>query len=229
MAGINAALKIKGEKPFLLNRHEAYIAVLIDDLITKGVEEPYRLFTSRAEYRLFLRIDNADKRLTPQAFKLGLIKEKDYEAYQKKQEKIKKAKHFLQQEKMINKKGEKISLKDFLKKPEVQFKNVIEYKKFDERLTDEEIRHIESEVKYEGYIKKQDKEIARIRKIDKEKIPESTDFREIPGFTGEVIEKLAKARPKSLGEAKKIPGMTPAAIVNLHIYLKCQRRENYKK
>ena len=223
MAGINAALKIKGGKPFLLNRHEAYIAVLIDDLITKGVEEPYRLFTSRAEYRLLLRIDNADKRLTPHGFKLGLIKEKDFEAYQKKQEKIKKAKHFLQQEKMMNEKREKISLKDFLKKPEVHFKNVVEYKKFNERLSDEEIRHVESEVKYEGYIKKQDKEIARIRKIDREKIPESTNFREIPGFTREVIEKLAKARPKNIGEAKKIPGMTPAAVVNLHIYLKCQR------
>lgn len=229
MAGINAALKIKEKKPFLLNRNEAYIAVLIDDLITKGVEEPYRLFTSRAEYRLFLRIDNADKRLTPLGFKLGLIKEKDLEAYQKKQEKIKKVKHFLQQEKMMNEKREKISLKDFLKKPEVHFKNVVEYKKFNEKLSDEEIRHIESDVKYEGYIKKQDKEVARIKKIDREKIPESTNFQEIPGFTREVIEKLAKARPKNIGEAKKIPCMTPAAVVNLHIYLKCQRGKNHKK
>lgn len=229
MAGINAAQKIKRRKPLILDRHEAYIAVLVDDLVTKGVEEPYRLFTSRAEYRLLLRIDNADKRLTPYGYKLGLIKDKDYEVYQRKQDKIKKAKYFLRHEKILNDKREKISLKDFLKKPEVKFKNVVEYKKFNETLTDEEIRHIESEVKYEGYIKKQEKEIARIGKIDGEKIPDNTDFKKIPGFTREVIEKLAKARPKTIGEAKKIPGITPAAIVNLHIYLKCQMRDNHKE
>jgi len=229
VAGVNAALKIKKKKNFILNRDEAYIAVLIDDLISKGVEEPYRLFTSRAEYRLALRIDNADKRLVPYSYKLGLIKEEDYEAYLKKQEKIKNVLHFLNTEKISREDGERTSLKDLLKKPEVKFKNVVEYKKFFEPLTDEEIRHVESEVKYEGYLKKQEKEIARIRKTDKEKIPEGTDFRKVPGLTREGIEKLEKTRPRTIGEAKKISGITPAAVVNLHIYLSLQKRKNKNK
>jgi len=225
MAGINAALKIKKQKPFILRRDEAYIGVLIDDLISKGVEEPYRLFTSRAEYRILLRIDNADKRLIKYGYRYGLIEEKEYEVFLKKQEKINKTMAFLQKEKIKTKSNETISLKDFLKKPEVKLENVLEYKKFKFNLTDEEIRHIESEVKYEGYLKKQEKEIARIRKIDKEKIPKEVDYGKIPGFTQEVREKLEKFRPQTIGEAKKIPGITPAAIVNLHVYLNIQKRE----
>ncbi|MBC8358138.1 MAG: tRNA uridine-5-carboxymethylaminomethyl(34) synthesis enzyme MnmG [Candidatus Aminicenantes bacterium] len=225
MAGINAALKIKKRKPFILRRDQAYIAVLIDDLISKGVEEPYRLFTSRAEYRLLLRIDNADKRLTQYGYDLGLIKEKDYENYLKKQENIKKTMEFLKKEKIITENNEKIPLKNMLKKPEVRFKNVVEYKKFKLPLSDEEIRNIESEVKYEGYLKKQEKEIARIKRVDKEKIPKNTEFKKIAGLTGEVIEKLEKTRPQTIGEAKKIPGITPAATINLHIHLKIQKRK----
>ncbi len=228
MAGINASLKIKKEKYFVLGRDEAYIGVLIDDLVTKGVDEPYRLFTSRAEYRLLLRIDNADKRLTQYGYNYGLIKEQDYEAYQKKQERIEKAMHFLQKERIITENKEKLRLKDLLKKPEVKFKNVVEYKKFSGLLTDEEIRHVESEVKYEGYLKKQEKEIARIKKIEGEKIPENTNFRKIPGLTGEVMEKLEEIRPQTIGEAKKIPGITPAATLNLHIYLSIQKRKSEK-
>ena len=225
MAGINAALKIKKKKPFILGRDEAYIGVLIDDLITKGVEEPYRLFTSRAEYRLLLRIDNADVRLTPYGYKLGLIPAKDYQVFRRKQEKIKKVMHVFQTEKVVTENKERILLRDLLKKPEVRLENVVEYKKFDVSLTDEEIRHIESEIKYEGYLKKQEKEIERIKKIDREKIPEDIEFRKIPGLTREVIEKLERARPQTLGEAKKIPGMTPAASINLHIYLNIQRKD----
>ena len=225
MAGINAALKIKKRKPFILRRDQAYIAVLIDDLISKGVEEPYRLFTSRAEYRLLLRIDNADKRLTQYGYNLGLIKEKDYENYLKKQENIKKTMEFLKKEKIITENNEKIPLKDMLKKPEVRFKNVVEYKKFKLPLSDEEIRNIESEVKYEGYLKKQEKEIARIKRVDKEKIPKNTEFKKIAGLTGEMVEKLEKTRPQTIGEAKKILGITPAATINLHIYLKIQKRK----
>lgn len=226
MAGINAALKIKKREPFILRRDEAYIAVLIDDLISKGVEEPYRLFTSRAEYRLFLRIDNADKRLIKYGYKFGLIKEKDYEAYLRKLERTNRVMHFLLKEKIRTEDKDTISLKDFLKKPEVRFKNVLEYKKPELSLSDEEVRYIESEVKYEGYLKKQAKEIARIIKIDKEKIPENIEFKKISGFTREVIEKLEKYSPKTIGEAKKIPGITPAAIVNLHIYINLKKKKN---
>jgi tRNA uridine 5-carboxymethylaminomethyl modification enzyme len=228
MAGINASLKIKKKKQFILGREEAYIGVLIDDLISKGVEEPYRLFTSRAEYRLLLRVDNADKRLTQYGYNYGLIKEKDYEAYQKKQERIQKTMRFLDKERIITENKEKMRLMDLLKKPEVKFKNVVEYKKFNGLLTDEEIRHVESEVKYEGYLKKQEKEIARIAKIDGEKIPKSTNYRKIPGLTREVIEKLEEIQPQTIGEAKKIPGITPAATMNLHIYLSMQKRRSGK-
>ena len=232
MVGINAALKIKKQKPFILGRDEAYIGVLIDDIISKGVEEPYRLFTSRAEYRILLRIDNADKRLIKYGYKYGLIKEEEYEAYLEKKKKIETSMVFLQQEKIKTESNEKISLKNFLKKPEVKFQNVLEYKKFKFNLTDEEIRHIESEVKYEGYLKKQEKEIARMRKMDKERIPGNVIFGKIPGLTREVREKLEKFRPQTLGEAKKISGMTPAAIVNLHLYLNIQKnvpRETLKE
>ncbi len=225
MAGINAALKTKKEKPFLLGREEAYLAVLIDDIISKGVEEPYRLFTSRAEHRLALRIDNADKRLVPYGYRFGLIKEDDYHEYEKKQEKLKRAMLFLKEEKFVKEDNEKISLKDWLKKPEVSLKNVLEYKKFAEPLAEEEKRHIESEVKYEGYLKKQEKEIARIKKIDREKIPRSLDFRKIPGLTREGIEKLEKLRPNTIGEVKRIPGITPAAVVNIHAFLSVQKKK----
>ncbi|MCK4264461.1 MAG: tRNA uridine-5-carboxymethylaminomethyl(34) synthesis enzyme MnmG, partial [Candidatus Aminicenantes bacterium] len=134
--------------------------------------------------------------------------------------------HFLIKEKIRTEDKDTISLKDFLKKPEVRFKNVLEYKKPELSLSDEEVRYIESEVKYEGYLKKQAKEIARIIKIDKEKIPENIEFKKISGLTREVIEKLEKYSPKTIGEAKKIPSITPAAIVNLHIYINLKKKKN---
>jgi len=228
MAAINAVLKIKGKNPFILRRNEAYIAVLIDDLVSKGVEEPYRLFTSRAEYRLNLRIDNADKRLNTYGYELGLLDEDDYKRYLNKQKKLNAVMMFLEKEKIQTQTNVKIPLKDFLKKPEVRFENMLEYTKLDVDLSDEEKRFIESEVKYEGYLKKQEKEIARIAKIDKEKIPESVEFHKIPGLTGEVAEKLKKFAPQTIGEAKKIPGMTPASLINLHIFINLQKKEEIK-
>ena len=224
MAGINATLKIKRKPPFILRRDEGYIAVLIDDLISKGVEEPYRLFTSRAEYRLNLRIDNADKRLIGYGYELGLIQKDVYDRYLKKQEKLNTVMAFLEKEKIRTKTMERISLKGLLKKPEVTIENVLEYTKLDVDLADEEKRFIESEIKYEGYLKKQEKEIARIGKIDKEKIPQTIEFTKVPGLTREVAEKLKKYAPQTIGEAKKIPGITPASIVNLHIYISLQKK-----
>ncbi len=224
MAGINAALKIKRKPPFILRRDEGYIAVLIDDLISKGVEEPYRLFTSRAEYRLNLRIDNADKRLIGYGYELGLIQKDVYDRYLKKQEKLNTVMAFLEKEKIRMKTMERVSLKGLLKKPEVTIENVLEYTKLDVDLADEEKRFIESEIKYEGYLKKQEKEIARIAKIDKEKIPQTIEFNKVPGLTREVAEKLKKYTPQTIGEAKKIPGVTPASIVNLHIYISLRKK-----
>jgi len=228
MAGINAALKIRGKSPLILRRDEAYIAVLIDDLISQGVEEPYRLFTSRAEYRLNLRMDNADKRLTVYGHALGLIKPEDYKKYQEKQERMQRVMCFLEKEKIPSVNHDLISLKDMLKKPEGKWENVIEYIPSNVLLTDDEKRFLASEIKYEGYIKKQEKEIARITKIDKEKIPKNMVYTNIPGLTREVTEKLEKFVPRTIGEAKKIPGITPASIINLHIAITIHRKQKIK-
>ncbi len=228
MAGINAALKIQEKPPFVLRRNEAYIAVLIDDLISRGIEEPYRLFTSRAEYRLNLRIDNADKRLTEYGYALGLINSDDHRNYQEKQARLKRVMCFLEKEKIQMENRENISLKDFLKKPEVKWENVIEYVPSDMLLTDEDKRFCESEIKYEGYIKKQEKEIARITKLDGEKIPKGMAYTNVPGLTREVIEKLEKFAPQTIGEAKKIPGVTPASVLNLHIAIAIHRKQKTK-
>jgi tRNA uridine 5-carboxymethylaminomethyl modification enzyme len=228
IAGINAALKIKGEAPLILRRNEAYIAVLIDDLISRGVEEPYRLFTSRAEYRLNLRMDNADKRLTDYGFSLGLINPEDYRDFQKKQERLKRVMQFCDEKKIRMRTSESISLKDFLKKPEVKWENVIKYVPSDMLLTEEEKRYCESEIKYEGYIKKQEKEVARLSKQDGKKIPGNLVYANIPGLSREVIEKLEKFSPRTIGEAKKIPGVTPASIINLHIAIAVHKRQKTK-
>jgi tRNA uridine 5-carboxymethylaminomethyl modification enzyme len=228
IAGINAALKILGKQPFVLRRNEAYTAVLIDDLISRGVEEPYRLFTSRAEYRLNLRMDNADKRLTEYGYTLGLINPDDYKYYREKQNRVKRAITFLEKEKIQAENRENISLKDFLKKPEGKWENMIEYIPSDMFLTDEEKRFCESEIKYEGYIKKQEKEIARITKLDNEKIPRGMSYANVPGLTREVIEKMEKFAPQTIGEAKKIPGITPASVVNLHIAIAIHRKQKSK-
>ena len=228
IAGINASRKVQGNTPFVLGRNEAYIAVLIDDLISRGIEEPYRLFTSRAEYRLNLRMDNADRRLTGYGHDLGLIGHEDFRSFQKKQERINQVMLFCEREKFAKEKGEPISLKDFLKKPEVKWENVIEYIPSDMPLTDEERRFCESEIKYEGYIKKQEKEIARISKLDAEKIPRDFAYSSVPGLTREVTEKLDKFSPRTIGEAKRIPGITPASIINLHVAITIQRKQKTK-
>jgi tRNA uridine 5-carboxymethylaminomethyl modification enzyme len=229
MAGINAALKIKRKKPFVLGRHEAYIGVLIDDLVTKGVEEPYRLFTSRAEYRLNLRTDNADQRLIRYGYQLGLIGESDYRRFLEKRERIIEAISFLTNEKINLETGERISLKDWLKKPHIKWQNVLEYKKFCSPLRAEEMRFIEAEVKYEGYLRRQEKEIAEIGRIDRIKIPAGFDFSVVQGLTREAVEKLEKAKPETLGQARQIPGLTPVAVMNIYLYLKTQDRRHKRK
>ncbi len=225
LAGINASLGLQGKKPLILGRDEAYMGVLVDDIISKGVEEPYRLFTSRAEYRLCLRIDNADRRLTKLGFEIGLIGPEIYEAYLKKQEKIVRIMAFLRQKKVKTQKNETIALKEVLKKPDVKLRDVLEWGRFAEDLTDEDVRSVESEVKYEGYLKKQEKEISRLTKLDKLKIPEGLSFEEIPGLTTELIEKLREQRPGTLGQAKKIRGMTPAAVMNIILYLEVLKKK----
>jgi tRNA uridine 5-carboxymethylaminomethyl modification enzyme len=220
MAGINASLRILRKKPFILRRDEAYIAVLIDDLVSRGVEEPYRLFTSRAEHRLLLRVDNADRRLTGYGHDFGLIGDDDYRSYLTKQDRVRKALIVLGKEKVALDNGDKISLKDWLKKPHVRFKDVLGYKTMAEPLTDEEIRFIEAEVKYEGYLRRQEKEIERMNRLDRFKIPRDFQYGRVSGLTREILEKLEKRRPQTIGQARKMPGMTPAALTNLIAFVR---------
>ncbi|MBU1186621.1 MAG: tRNA uridine-5-carboxymethylaminomethyl(34) synthesis enzyme MnmG [Acidobacteria bacterium] len=225
MAGINASLRLQDSEPFILRREEAYIGVLIDDLVSLGVEEPYRLFTSRAEYRLRLRIDNADFRLTPHGNSLGLITKEEYAVFLKKQERLSRAMSVLEQTPFPLPEGDRITLRTHLKKPESSFTSAEPFLVFSPPLSTEEKRHLQAEIKYEGYLKRQDREIAKIQKSDREKIPSLTPFERIPGLSREIVEQLKKQIPSTLGEAKKIPGITPAAVSNIQIYLKLQKKK----
>jgi len=225
MAGINACLKLRRKPPLIIRRDEGYIGVLIDDLVTRGVEEPYRLFTSRAEFRLGLRIDNADARLTGYGRELGLIGDDDFARFQAKRERIGRLISSLAGSKKLFPGGEKISLKEHVKKPENRLKDVLECLEIPDGLTEEEIRHVEAEIKYEGYLIKQEKEIARIRGIEGRKIPAGLDFRSVPGLTREAIEKMEKYEPTTYGDIRKIPGLTPSDVFNIYVELSMRKKK----
>lgn len=227
MAGINAALKVRKKPPFVLRRDEAYIGVLIDDLVSKGIEEPYRLFTSRAEYRLNLRIDNADRRLMKYGRNFGLISAEDFAAFEEKSKRVAAALLYLEKTKIGTGDKEKMTLRDYLKKPEIRLRNVLEYHQNLAALTDEEVRHIEAEIKYEGYVKKQGKEIAKVLKIDGLKIPEKLDSSEVHGLTREAVEKMRKYRPRTIGDLKKIPGLTPSDVFSVYVHLAARKKKRH--
>jgi len=229
MAGINAALSLRKKGPFILRRDQAYIGVLIDDLVSTGIDEPYRLFTSRAEHRLLLRIDNADARLMEYGRSFGLIPDPAWQAFQEKEERLTAVLAYLKKTRQKFGSGEHASLYDYLKKPEIGLKDVLKYGHPTIDLNDEETRHIESEAKYEGYIRKQAREIAKAGRSDSMKIDGDLDFRAVSGLTREAVEKLEKNRPATLGDARKIPGMTPAAIQNIGLHLEIQRKKNARK
>jgi tRNA uridine 5-carboxymethylaminomethyl modification enzyme len=226
MAGINAALKILGKPPFILRRDEAYIGVLIDDLVSRGIEEPYRLFTSRAEYRLNLRIDNADQRLLKYGREFGLIATDDFLAFEEKAKRVAAAFSYLEKAKIVVDGKEKIALRDYLKKPDIRLRNMLEYHQNLAALTDEEVRHIEAEIKYEGYLKKQSKEIAKVLKIDGLKIPETLELSEVHGLTREAVEKMKKYRPRTVGDIKKIPGLTPSDVFSVYVHLAARKKKH---
>ena len=237
MAGINAGLSIKGEDPFILGRADAYIGVLIDDLVTLGTEEPYRMFTSRAEYRLLLRHDNADLRLMKKGYKLGLISSVAFQRLVKKEEAVlneitrlkytkirdKKTPNLLEPPVFVDIPGE-TSLFQLLKRPEMDFKKVSTfYEKISSIDTDVSVQ-VEVQVKYEGYIQRQLVQVERFQKMEEKRVPEGFDYDRLSSLSREVKEKLKKVRPLSLGQASRISGVTPAAISVLVVALEAQRR-----
>ena len=215
IAGINASLKIKNEKPLILERIKSYIGVLIDDLTTKGTNEPYRMFTSRVEYRLMIREDNADIRLREIGYKLGLVSKEEWERTKEKIENIEKLKKILKSKNIIVD-GKKITIFEYVRRHGVKIKDFEIAKDF----KDDVIFTAEVEIKYAPYIERNLKEIEEFKNLEKIKIPENIDYRKIPGLSLEIIEKLSKIKPLNLGQASRIPGITPSAISILLVYLK---------
>jgi len=223
MAGINAALKISGKASLILDRSEAYIGVLIDDLVTKGTREPYRMFTSRAEYRLLLRHDNADTRLTESGKQIGLVPEAVYEMFLEKQRDIKKEIDRLNKTRIKGGVTKKISplnseenidqtLEQLLRHPELDYEMIESLSKSETALSEEIKNRVEIEIKYEGYIQRQLKEVARFKRMENRNIPREFDYNNVIGLSKEVREKLEAISPVSVGQASRISGITPAAI-----------------
>ncbi len=269
MAGINAALQVKEQPPLILDRTEAYTAILIDDLISKGTNEPYRMFTSRAEFRLHLRIDNADRRLTPHGRRVGLISDEAWADFQSKQDRLAKVKKLLEStrltpEMLIRCHSENRSDKEpaavataeawgsaagqtiaqFLKRPEITIERLVPILR---QVTPEffarnpsassavlisseirnELKSIETEIKYEGYLLQQQRAMERLKKAEQHSIPDWFDYHSVSGLSREMQEKLTKVRPRTIGQASRIPGVTPAAVslVNVYIEIQGRRRE----
>ena len=236
IAGINASRKINNKKPLILKRNESYIGVLIDDLVTKGVKDPYRLLTSRAEYRLLLRNDNADLRLRDYGYQVGLIKEDKYKKFLEKKENIKKLRNILEDTRITPKKevqeylesvntsplSDGISLFDLLKRPEITFDIIKHFIDID--YENEVLEQVNINAKYEGYIKKANREVEKMLNLESKKIPDDIDYEKIPNLASEARQKLIEIKPRTISQATRISGVNPADISILMVYLK----RNYK-
>lgn len=239
IAGINASLKLEGKHPLILKRNEAYIGVLIDDLVTKGTMEPYRMLTSRAEYRLLLRHDNADIRLREHGHQVGLIDEERYHKFQEKLKNINDLKDYLQQTKITPTKetNDKLSLlntpllkdgiylSDLLKRPEITIDKLQEFHLLKNNYSKEVTNQVEIQIKYQGYIEKIEREAEKMLKNESKQIPEDIDYSKVTNLASEARQKLETVRPASIGQALRISGVNPADISILMVYL----RKNYNE
>lgn len=233
IAGINAARKLSGKEPVILDRSQAYIGVLIDDLITKGTNEPYRMMTSRAEYRLLLRQDNADLRLTEIGYEIGLISEKQYQNLCKKKKMIQDEIERLNRttiganqtvQKLLEKHGSTLlqsgtTLADLLKRPELSYEKIEEIDIERKNLPKEVCEQVNINLKYDGYIKRQERQVMQFRRLENKKIPETIDYNDVYSLRKEAVQKLKAYRPSSVGQASRISGVSPADISVLLIYL----------
>ena len=239
IAGINAGLKLKGEKPLILDRADAYIGVLIDDIVTKGTNEPYRMMTSRAEYRLLLRQDNADLRLTEKGYKVGLISEERFNKFKEKRRKIEEEIERLKNttirpDKKVNEFlldhgtteiDTGVKLAELLKRTELTYKDLAKIdEKRNENLPKDVIKEVEIQLKYEGYIKMQEAQVAKFKKLEQKELREDIEYKKISGLSLEARQKLDKYKPISVGQASRISGVSPADISVLLIYLEQQKR-----
>ena len=262
MAGINAGLRAQGREPLMIERTRGYTGILIDDLVSKGCDEPYRMFTSRAEFRLHLRIDNADERLMPLGHRAGTIREQDYQAFLEKQQRISAATKFLLETRVspASRVGGEVYRKlgmmldgrvmgnasftgaQLLRRPEVTLDDLAEW--INENLLSsgllplggaadggsaslfarEEARRVETDFKYEGYLAQQERQMERLKRAELRRIPEWFDYKRVSGLSREVVEKLSKVRPLTLGQASRIPGITPAAISLVNVYIEIFQR-----
>jgi len=223
IAGINAALNCKGKKPLIFDRASSYIGVLIDDLVTKGTNEPYRMFTSRVEYRLMIREDNADMRLSKIGFNLGLVSEETYDKVKEKERLIKEGLKYLKAN-TISKDGKKIALYQYLKRPHTEINDV--RKGLPPEWPESVLRGLEIEIKYAGFIKREASGIKSFKHLEKIKIPPWVNYSDVPSISGEIKEKLDHFRPLNLGQASRISGVTPVAISVLMVYLKKVKNQN---
>lgn len=233
VAGVNAAHRVQGEEKFVLDRASSYIGTLIDDLVVKGVSDPYRMMTSRSEYRLILRQDNADERLTPIGRELGLISDRRWEKFCKKQEqKQQERKRVLstvfppseELNRMLVSRGTSpvstgIKLCDLLRRPQITYRDLTEFDTTRPNLPEAVLNAVEIELKYEGYIKRQTADIEEMRRVEQKKLPPDIDYQKITGLRLEAIEKLSKVRPENVGQAGRISGVSPADISVLLIWL----------
>ena len=235
MAGINAALAVKGQNPVVLERTDGYIGIMVDDLVTKGTDEPYRMFTSRAEFRLHLRIDNADRRLTPIGRRAGAVNDRDWSRFEKSEARRAAAAAFLADhrpdpadpaaERLFAAMGgppeQRASLAGYLRRPEVLIEHVADLvrKHVGVELKRPEWKALETDFKYAGYLEQQKRHVERLRKAETRRIPNGFSYSGLPGLSREVVEKMERVRPRTLAQAGRIPGMTPAAlsILNMHL------------